>query len=152
MIHRKSQNIIRRVTPKNIPHPSQQQLRPTGTAQDVRSSFCRSLQAEPDLKVTQSPDWSLLLRTGRRTSTGRANHPLSARIQRLTPIEHAKAKGKTVTMSMPDRGPEVRARILAWLVERPGDRWFYAQGDNYAFETAADGATFKQWLVSAIIA
>lgn len=45
-------------------------------------------------------------------------------MKRLTPIEHAKAKGKgkTVTMSMPDRGPEVRTQILAWLVERPGDQ------------------------------
>jgi hypothetical protein len=73
-------------------------------------------------------------------------------MKRLTPIEHAKAKGKTVTMSMPDRGPEMRAQILAWLVERPGDRWFYAQGDNYAFETAADAAAFKQWLMSALTA
>lgn len=73
-------------------------------------------------------------------------------MKRLTPIEHARARGKTITMSMPDRGPEVRAKILAWLVERPGDRWFYAQGDNYAVETAADAAAFKQWLMSALAA
>lgn len=71
---------------------------------------------------------------------------------RLTPIEYARAKGKTVTLSMPDRGPEVRAQILAWLIERPGDRWFYAQGDNYAFETATDAAAFKQWLMDALAA
>lgn len=71
-------------------------------------------------------------------------------MKRLTPIEHARAKGKTVTMSMPDRGPEVRAQIIAWLVKRPGDRWFYAQGDNY--ETAADAGAFKQWLVGALAA
>ena len=73
-------------------------------------------------------------------------------MKRLTPIEHARAKGKTVTMSMPDRGPEVRARIIAWLEKRPGDRWFYVQGDNYAFETAADAAAFKHWLMTAIVA
>lgn len=73
-------------------------------------------------------------------------------MKRLTPIEHARVKGKTVTMSMPDRGPEVRARILAWLEKRPGDRWFYVQGDNYAFETAADAAAFKQWLMDALAA
>lgn len=73
-------------------------------------------------------------------------------MKRLTPIEHARAKGKTVTMSMPDRGPEVRARILDWLEKRPGEGWFFANGDNYAFGTAADAAAFKQWLMSAIIA
>lgn len=71
-------------------------------------------------------------------------------MQRLTPIEHARIKGRTITMSMPDRGPEARARILAWLEQRPGDSWFYAKGDNYAFETAADAAAFKQWLMSAL--
>lgn len=55
-------------------------------------------------------------------------------------------------MSMPDRGPEVRARILAWLEKRPSEGWFYAKGDNYTFGTAADAAAFKQWLMSAIIA
>lgn len=34
-------------------------------------------------------------------------------MKRLTPIEHARAKGQTVTISMPDRDPEVRAQILA---------------------------------------
>ncbi len=43
-------------------------------------------------------------------------------MKRLTPIEHARTKGKTITMSIPDRGPEVRARILVWLEKRPGDR------------------------------
>jgi hypothetical protein len=73
-------------------------------------------------------------------------------MKRLTPIEHAKAKGKPVTMSMPDRGPEVRAQILAWLEKRPGDGWYYAKGDNYAFGTPADAAAFKQWLMSAAAA
>ena len=73
-------------------------------------------------------------------------------MKRLTPIEHARIKGRTITMSMPDRGPEARARILAWLEQRPGDSWFYAKGDNYAFETAADAAAFKQWLMSALAA
>ncbi len=73
-------------------------------------------------------------------------------MKRLTLIEHARAKGKTVTMSMPDRGPEVRARILAWLENRPSGGWFYAKGDHYTFGTAADAAAFKQWLMSAVIA
>lgn len=69
-------------------------------------------------------------------------------MKRLTPIEHAQAKGKPITMSMPDRGPEARARNLAWLERRAGDGWFYVKGDNYAFEAQADAAAFKQWLVS----
>nr|WP_313416799.1 hypothetical protein [Brevundimonas diminuta] len=73
-------------------------------------------------------------------------------MKRLTPIEHAKAKGKTVTMSMPDRGPDARARILSWLEKRPSDGWFYAKGDNYTFGTPADAAAFKQWLMSATTA
>ena len=71
-------------------------------------------------------------------------------MKRLTPIEHARAKGLSVTMSMPDRGPEARARILAWLEKRPGDGWYFAKGDNYAFGTPADAAAFKQWLMSAV--
>ena len=50
-------------------------------------------------------------------------------------------------MSMPDRGPEARAQILAWLEKRPGDGWYFATGDNYAFSTPADAAAFKQWLM-----
>lgn len=55
-------------------------------------------------------------------------------------------------MSMPDRGPEARAKILAWLEKRPGDGWYFAKGDNYAFGTPADAAAFKQWLMSALAA
>lgn len=73
-------------------------------------------------------------------------------MKRLTPIEHARAKGRSVTMSMPDRGPEARAKILAWLEKRPGDGWYFATGDNYAFSTPADAAAFKQWLMSALVA
>ncbi|WP_225910221.1 hypothetical protein [Brevundimonas pondensis] len=111
-----------------------------------------ALLAELRLKVIWSPALTQLLRTRPRASTPGTNRPLPPPMKRLTPIEHARARGKTITMSMPDRGPEVRAKILAWLVERPGDRWFYAQGDNYAFETAADAAAFKQWLMSALAA
>ncbi|MCH4267303.1 MAG: hypothetical protein LKF80_02745 [Brevundimonas sp.] len=73
-------------------------------------------------------------------------------MKRLTPIEHARAKGRIITMSMPDSGPEVRAQILAWLEQRPSDGWFYARGDNYYFETPADATAFKQWLMGAIVA
>lgn len=68
-------------------------------------------------------------------------------MKRLTPIKHAKAKGKTITMSMPDRGPELRARIIARLEKRPGDGWFYARGDNDYFGTPADATAFKLWLM-----
>lgn len=73
-------------------------------------------------------------------------------MKRLTPIEYARVKGRSITMSMPDRGPEARVRILAWLEQRPGDNWCHANGDNYAFETAADAAAFKQWLMAALVA
>jgi hypothetical protein len=69
-------------------------------------------------------------------------------MKRLTPIEHVKAKGKIITMSMPDRGPEARARNLLWLERRAGDGWFYVKGDNYAFEKQSDATSFKQWLMS----
>ena len=72
-------------------------------------------------------------------------------MKRLTPLEHAKAKGKPISMSMPDRGPEARARNLAWLERRTGDGWFYVQGDNYAFGAQADATAFKQWLMSEVV-
>lgn len=52
------------------------------------------------------------------------------------------------------RAPVVRVSkpflALAWLVERPGDRWFCAQGDTVLFGTAADAAAFKQRLMNAL--
>ncbi|MNL22795.1 hypothetical protein D3C87_1441550 [compost metagenome] len=73
-------------------------------------------------------------------------------MKRLTPIEHAKAKGRTVTMSMPDRGPDFRTCASNWLERRASDGWFYVQGDNYAFEKPADAAAFKQWLMAELAA
>lgn len=72
-------------------------------------------------------------------------------MKRLTPIEHAKAKGKVVTLSLPDRGSAVTARMTAWLEKRPGDGWFYARGDNYYFGAAADATAFKQWMMSELV-
>lgn len=72
-------------------------------------------------------------------------------MKRLTPIEHARAKGKIFTMSLPDRGPEARASNLAWLDQKNGDGWFYVKGDNYAFEKQADATAFKQWVMSALV-
>jgi|SynMetStandDraft_2_1070026.scaffolds.fasta_scaffold00007_102 hypothetical protein len=93
-----------------------------------------------------------LLRTRPAALAPRPNSCLPVPMKRLTPIEYARVKGRSITMSMPDREPEARARILAWLEQRPGDNWRHAKGDNYAFETAADAAAFKQWLMSALIA
>ncbi|MNW10318.1 hypothetical protein D3C71_2075100 [compost metagenome] len=52
-------------------------------------------------------------------------------------------------MSLPDRGPEARARNLAWLEQRAGEGWFYAKDDHYAFGAPADATAFKHWLMRA---
>lgn len=54
-------------------------------------------------------------------------------MKRLTPLEHAKAKGRTINLSVSDRGPAARDRMISWLYKRTGDGWFYAQGDNFSF-------------------
>lgn len=74
-----------------------------------------------------------------------------APMRRLTAIEHARTKGRIITMSMPDRGPDARARIVAWLEARTGSGWFYARGDNYYFETQTDASAFKQWMMSEMV-
>ena len=68
-------------------------------------------------------------------------------MKRLTPLEHARAKGKIIAMSTSDRGPEARARMIAWLEQRPSDGWFYASGDNFYFSAAVDANAFKQRLI-----
>ncbi|MNL13552.1 hypothetical protein D3C87_1344610 [compost metagenome] len=73
-------------------------------------------------------------------------------MQRLTPIEWARTRDKVLTLSVPDRGPEVARRMVEWLEARPGSGWFYARGDNFYFGAAADAAAFKQWLVGATAA
>jgi hypothetical protein len=42
--------------------------------------------------------------------------------------------------------PEVRAQILAWLIKRPNDAWFYARSDN----CYSARPPLKQWLMSAL--
>lgn len=72
-------------------------------------------------------------------------------MNRLSPLEHAKAKGKMITMSVSDRGPAARERMIAWLDRRPGAGWFYVQGDNFYFGVQADATAFKQWLMSELV-
>lgn len=93
-----------------------------------------------------------LLRTSKRPSTTRANRPLQPAMKRLTPLEHARTRDKTITMSTTDRGPEARARTIAWLEQRPSDGWFYASGDNFSFSTSADANAFKQRLMAEMTA
>lgn len=89
-----------------------------------------------------------LLRTRDAPSTRSANHLLQRPMKRLTPLEHARAKGKIIAMSTSDRGPEARARMIAWLEQRPSDGWFYASGDNFYFSAAVDANAFKQRLIA----
>ena len=78
--------------------------------------------------------------------------PSTVRMKRLTPLEHARTRDKTTTMSTPDRGPEARARIIAWLEQRDSTGWFYASGDNFYFSLSADAQAFKQRLIAEMTA
>jgi hypothetical protein len=69
-------------------------------------------------------------------------------MQKLTPIEWARAKEPITHLSIPGRGQTTRDRMLAWLAARQGSSWFYANGDNYHFGSPLDAAAFRAWMVS----
>ena len=69
-------------------------------------------------------------------------------MQRLTPIEWGRAKGPIAHLSLPDRGPIERQRIIRWLEARPGNSWFYVSGDTFHFGSQVEATAFRAWLFS----
>lgn len=69
-------------------------------------------------------------------------------MNRLTPMEWARAKEPISQLSLASRGAGDPQRMVAWLEARAGPGWFYGNGDNYHFGSAADATAFRQWLAS----
>ena len=70
-------------------------------------------------------------------------------MNRLTPMEWARAKEPISHLSLANRGAGDPQRMVAWLQARAGSGWFYVSGDNYHFGWAADATAFRQWLAAA---
>lgn len=80
-------------------------------------------------------------------SVDTTSEPLSySTMQRLTPIEWGRAKGPIAHMSIADRGPVERQRLIAWIEARPGHGWFYVSGDTFHFGSHIDATAFRTWL------
>lgn len=73
-------------------------------------------------------------------------------MQRLTPIEWARAKEPITHLSMSSRGHEGRERMINWLVARKGTGWFYVHGNNFHFGSPLDATAFRGWLMSEVAA
>ena len=73
-------------------------------------------------------------------------------MKQLTSPEWARMRDRTVTLSLVDRGPVVRARLVEWLVARPGPGWFYVTGDNFHLGVQADADAFRQWMMRDLVA
>ena len=65
----------------------------------------------------------------------------------LTSAEWARTRDRIISLSLVDRGPVVRARMVEWLTARPGNGWFYAMSDNFHFGAQADADAFRQWMM-----
>ena len=70
-------------------------------------------------------------------------------MKRLTPIEWGRTRDAMAHLSIPDRGPLERQRLIAWIEARPGDGWFYVSGDIFHFGSQTDATAFRLWLFSA---
>jgi hypothetical protein len=69
-------------------------------------------------------------------------------MKQLTPTEWAKVRERIITLSLPDRGPVVRAQWIAWLSAQPGSGWFYPMVDNVHFGSKADADAFRHWMMA----
>ena len=67
-------------------------------------------------------------------------------MNRLTPMEWARAKEPIWHLSLASRGASDPRRMIAWLEARAGSGWFYVSGGNFHFGSAADATAFRQWL------
>jgi hypothetical protein len=93
-----------------------------------------------------------LLRSQASGSTSMPNTHLTPIMQRLTPIEWARAREPITHLSTPRHDPVARDRMIAWLVARAGSSWFYAHADNYHFGSPLDAAAFRMWMASELAA
>jgi hypothetical protein len=73
-------------------------------------------------------------------------------MKQLTSAEWARVRDRTVTLSLIDRGPVVRARLIEWLIARPGAGWFYVMGDNFHLGAQSDADAFRQWMMRDLVA
>lgn len=69
-------------------------------------------------------------------------------MKQLTPTEWARVRERIITLSLPDRGPVVRAQWIAWLSGQPGQGWFYPMVDNFHFASKADADAFRHWMMA----
>lgn len=68
-------------------------------------------------------------------------------MRQLTSAEWARTRDRIISLSLVDRGPVVRARMVDWLAARPGNGWFYAMAYNFHFGAQADADAFRQWMM-----
>lgn len=68
-------------------------------------------------------------------------------MRQLTAAEWARTRDRIVTLSMIDRGPVWKARMVSWLCARTSSGWFYAMADSFHFSHQADADAFRQWMM-----
>lgn len=69
-------------------------------------------------------------------------------MQKLTQTEWARTRDKITTLSLPDRGPVARGKMIEWLEARPSAGWFYIMADNFHFGSSFDADAFRQWFMA----